>query len=197
MKFFVNSITTTRFIYTLILPFLQIRISNFAFIINLVILFLTDTIDGFLARKFKVQTFYGSVMDTIADKTLSIVLLVILAEHIKILSVVLLCEIAIALLNSFEMVRRKRTKAIKIGKIKMWFLATIIVLGYLNYFGFVVIEVINAVCIATIVMQVITFVSYIKYLEEQKGNLREKPKIQSFKDIKYILFDTDFYLNSI
>ena len=119
MKIFVNLITTLRFVYTLILPILQLKISNTAFIVNLVILFLTDTVDGFLARKFRVQTFYGSLMDTIADKTLSIVLLIILANHINILYVVLLCEILIALLNSFEMVRRKRTKSIIIGKIKM------------------------------------------------------------------------------
>ena len=35
MKIFVNLITTIRFIYTIILPILQIRISNTAFIINL------------------------------------------------------------------------------------------------------------------------------------------------------------------
>ncbi len=197
MKIFVNLITTSRFIYTLILPILQMRISNRAFIINLIILFLTDTIDGLLARRFRVQTFYGSLMDTIADKTLSVVLLVILTEHIQILSVVLLAEILIALLNSFEMLRRKRTKSIIIGKIKMWFLAITIVAGYLKYFNIVSIEIVNVLCIITIVIQIVTFVSYIKYLESQKNNLREKPKIKSIKDLKYILFDTDFYLNSI
>ncbi len=197
MKIFVNLITTTRFIYTLILPILQLKISNTAFIINLVVLFLTDTIDGFLARKFNVQTFYGSIMDTIADKTLSIVLLIILANYINILYVVLLCEILIALLNSFEMARRKRTKSILIGKVKMWFLAITIVFCYLYYFRIITIEVINSLCIITVVMQVLTFVSYVKYLESQKDNLREKPKIKSMKDLKYILFNTDFYLKSI
>lgn len=197
MKIFVNLITTTRFIYTLILPILQLKISNTAFIINLVILFLTDTIDGFLARKCNVQTFYGSIMDTIADKTLSIVLLIILANHINILYVVLLCEILIALLNSFEMARRKRTKSILIGKVKMWFLATTIVCCYLHYFRIITAEVVDWLCIITIVMQISTFVSYVKYLEEQKDNLRDKPNLKSMKDLKYILFDTDFYLKSI
>lgn len=197
MKIFVNLITTTRFIYTLILPVLQLRISNMAFIINLIILFLTDTIDGFLARKFNVQTFYGSIMDTIADKTLSIVLLIILANHINILYVVLLCEILIALLNSFEMVRRKRTKSILIGKIKMWFLAITIIACYLYCFRIITIEVIDVLCIVTVVMQISTFISYVQYLESQKDNLREKPKLKSIKDLKYILFNTDFYLKSI
>lgn len=197
MKVFVNLITTIRFIYTIILPVLQMKISNTAFIINLVILFLTDTIDGFLARKFNVQTFYGSLMDTIADKTLSIVLLIILANHINLLYVVLLCEILIALLNSVEMVRRKRTKSLIVGKVKMWFLAVTIVSGYLHYFNVITIEIMNMLCIATVTMQIVTFVSYIKYLESQKENLREKPKLKTTKDLKYILFDTDFYLNSI
>lgn len=197
MKIFVNLITTFRFIYTLILPILQLTISNTAFIVNLVVLFLTDTIDGFLARKFCVQTFYGSIMDTIADKTLSIVLLVILAHNINILYVVLLCEILIALLNSIEMIRRKRTKSIIIGKIKMWFLAITILCGYLNYFRLISIELIDSLCLITVAIQIMTFVSYVKYLESQKDNLREKLELKSINDLKYILFDTDFYLNSI
>ena len=197
MKIFVNLITTLRFVYTLILPILQLKISNTAFIVNLVILFLTDTIDGFLARKFRVQTFYGSLMDTIADKTLSIVLLIILANHINILYVVLLCEILIALLNSFEMVRRKRTKSIIIGKIKMWFLAITIISGYLHYFNVIELQIVNYLCLITVAIQIVTYVSYVKYLESQKDNLREKPELKTAKDLKYILFNTDFYLNSI
>lgn len=197
MKIFVNLITTCRFLYTIILPFLQIRISNTAFIVNLIVLFLTDTVDGFLARKFRVQTFYGSLMDTIADKMLSIVLLIILMSHNHLLAVLLAGEILIALLNSFEMARRKRTKSIMIGKVKMWILAITIVAGYLNYFNVISLEIVNILCAITVVSQVLTFLSYIKYLEMQEHELRDKPKIKSFKDLKYVLFDTDFYLNSI
>ena len=56
MKVLVNLITTLRFVYTLLLPLIKAKVSRNAFIINIVVLFLTDTIDGFLARKFKVQT---------------------------------------------------------------------------------------------------------------------------------------------
>lgn len=197
MKIFVNLITTCRFLYTIILPFLQMRISNTAFIVNLIVLFLTDTVDGFLARKFRVQTFYGSLMDTIADKMLSMVLLIILMSHNHLLAVLLAGEILIALLNSFEMARRKRTKSIMIGKVKMWILAITIVAGYLNYFNVISLETVNILCAITVVSQILTFLSYIKYLEMQEHELRDKPKIKSFKDLKYVLFDTDFYLNSI
>lgn len=197
MKIFVNLITTCRFLYTIILPFLQMRISNTAFIVNLIVLFLTDTVDGFLARKFRVQTFYGSLMDTIADKMLSMVLLIILMSYNHLLAVLLAGEILIALLNSFEMARRKRTKSIMIGKVKMWILAITIVAGYLNYFNVISLETVNILCAITVVSQILTFLSYIKYLEMQEHELRDKPKIKSFKDLKYVLFDTDFYLNSI
>lgn len=197
MKIFVNLITTCRFLYTIILPFLQMYISNTAFIINLIVLFLTDTVDGFLARKFRVQTFYGSIMDTIADKMLCIVLLVILMNHNHLLAILLAGEILIALLNSFEMARRKRTKSIMTGKVKMWILAITIVAGYLNYFNVISLEIVNVLCVITIFAQILTFLCYVKYLELQEHELREKPKIESSKDLKYILFDTDFYLNSI
>ena len=44
---------------------------------------ITDFIDGKLARKYKVQTIYGSNMDTIADKALSIGLIILLLQKNK------------------------------------------------------------------------------------------------------------------
>lgn len=40
---------------------------------------ITDLVDGYLARKWKLQTVAGSVIDPMADKTLMIVLTVTLA----------------------------------------------------------------------------------------------------------------------
>lgn len=53
MKIFVNIITTIRFTYALFLPILKNKISEVAFVINIAILFLTDSIDGILASKWK------------------------------------------------------------------------------------------------------------------------------------------------
>lgn len=79
----------------------------------------------------------------------------------------------------------------------MWFLAITIIGCYLYCFRIITIELVNILCIITVVMQISTFISYVKYLETQKDNLREKPKLKSIKDLKYILFNTDFYLKSI
>lgn len=106
MKIFVNLITTLRFVYTIFLPILKVKLDKEVFIVNIVILFLTDTIDGFLARKLKVQTLFGSIMDTIADKTLTIILLVILLDSMKMLSLILILEILIAFTNCIGMKMR-------------------------------------------------------------------------------------------
>ena len=39
--------------------------------------FLTDFIDGFLARKLHVQSFFGSLLDALSDKAFGIVCLVL------------------------------------------------------------------------------------------------------------------------
>jgi phosphatidylglycerophosphate synthase len=107
MKVFVNLITTTRFIYTLFLPLIQANVSSETFIVNIVVLFLSDTLDGFLARKFKVQSLFGSIMDTVADKALTILLLISLLSKLKMLTSVLILEILIALINCIGMAMRK------------------------------------------------------------------------------------------
>jgi phosphatidylglycerophosphate synthase len=107
MKILVNLITTMRFGYTLFLPLLKTKVAKDVFIVNIIILFLTDTLDGFLARKFKVQSLFGSLMDTIADKALTIILLVLLLSELRMLTGVLVLEILISLVNCIGMIMRK------------------------------------------------------------------------------------------
>ena len=196
MKILVNLMTTIRFVYTLILPILKLKISQTAFVINIIILFLTDSWDGLLARKYKVQTLYGSVMDTVADKTLSIILLsILLMDRMGILSVVLLCEIIISIPNILGMATGKKTKSSIIGKIKMWLLSITIVLSYLNYFNIVNYNIVIVSSVITITMQLFAIYGYIKNLIIQKEIKQERKKIENIADLKYILFDTDYYMS--
>lgn len=197
MKIFVNVITTLRFLYTIILPFLQVKISNLAFIVNLIVLFLTDTIDGFLARKFKVQSMFGSIMDTVADKMLSVVLLFILVKEYNILAIILMCEVMIGFLNVIGMAFNKKTKSSKIGKLKMWLLAISIVLSYMSYFNIVEYNVVYIFSIITIILQTITFACYVQYLNDPKNSITEKHKVHNLKDLLYVLFDTEYYLSVV
>ena len=198
MKRFVNIITTFRFVYTLFLPVLKMKISRMAFIINIICLFLTDTIDGFLARKCKVQTLYGALMDTIADKALCIVLLILLAEKIDVISILIIFEIIIAIINTIAMIRGKKTKSTMTGKVKMCVLSTTIALNYLYCFG-VFERTLAATSIGiTILTQIITVINYIKFtLNSPKMEEKTIFEVRNIKDLKYVLFDTEYYLNSL
>ncbi len=197
MKIFVNLITTFRFGFTLILPILKTKISNVFFIINIIALFLTDSIDGILARKFKVQTLYGSMMDTVADKTLSIVLLLMLVKKVDILSIVLLCEILIAIINIVGMAIGKKTQSSLLGKAKMWVLSITIVLSYMNLFNIIDYSIVIFSSVITIIMQIFVTMDYIKSLIKQKGVVNKKQPIKNIQELRYILFDTKYYISTI
>lgn len=193
MKIFVNSITTFRFLYTLFLPILRDKVSGTFFIINIVLLFLTDSIDGTLARKYNVQTIYGSGMDTIADKTLSIVLLFMLSEKIPILSFVLILEVIIFLISISAIFCNKKIKVGLCGKIKMWFLAATIVLSYMNYFGIINYSIVLGIGLLTIILQLLTMFDYIIGILIKSENKLDVPKIKNLKELTNILFDTEYY----
>ena len=67
IKIFVNTLTVFRCIFTSAMPFLIDKVSNITFLIIIAALFFTDCLDGFISRTCKVQTLFGSMMDTIAD----------------------------------------------------------------------------------------------------------------------------------
>ena len=196
MKILVNSITTIRFIYTLFLPLLVNNISSTAFIINIGLLFSTDAIDGFLARKFKVQTLYGSIMDTIADKTLSMILLIILINRMNIVSIMLILELAIAIINTISYIKGKRPESSILGKIKMWLISMTIMLGYLCHFDIINNSLVIAGTIITTTTQILVAVDYIKKTIKQKKRAKTIYDVKTLKEFKYMLFDTDYYMNT-
>lgn len=197
MKIFVNLITTMRFIYTLALPVLKVKVSKLAFIVNIGILFITDSIDGILARKFKVQTLYGSMIDTIADKSLCIMLLILLVGNLKILTSVLVGEVIIATINIVATIRGKKTKSSMMGKTKMWLISITIVLSYMYYFNVCNYHIWATSLILTIAMQIATIINYIIRISKQENNTSPIYKTKSWEELKYILFDSDYYLNTL
>lgn len=193
IKIFVNFITTFRLIYTFFLLLLIHKVSNPVFMIHVIVLFLTDAVDGFLARKFHVQTIYGSVMDTVADKVLCITLLLLLIPSIPSISFILLGEICISFINVIGKSKGKETKSSYIGKIKMWLLAITILLGFMYIFQFMENKFIFVGISITFIMQVITFIGYIHDLKKQKNKNIKKLSIKNRKECIYILFSTDYY----
>ena len=196
MKILVNSITTIRFVYTLLLPLLVNNISSTIFIINIALLFSTDAIDGFLARKYKVQTLYGSMMDTIADKTLSVILLIILINKTNIVSIMLILELAIALINTIAYIKGKKPESSIFGKIKMWLISMTIMLGYLCHFDIINNSLVIAGTIITTTTQILVAIDYIKKMIKQKVKNKPVYAAKNLKEFKYMLFDTDYYMNT-
>ena len=61
MKIFVNILTIIRLIATFVLPIIWKSFSPLWILIFVICILLTDFLDGFLARKFKVSTLLGSI----------------------------------------------------------------------------------------------------------------------------------------
>lgn len=197
MKILVNLITTFRFLYALILPVIKAKVSNLAFIVNIVVLLLSDSLDGILARKYKIQTLYGAIMDTLADKALGIILATILINDINLVIFVIINEILILLINGVALLFKKKTKASILGKIKMWGLSISIVLGYMHYFYSIDLKIVNFSLIITIVLQIVTIINYCVSLIKQKSDYKTFKDAKENKNLKYLLFDTDYYMNNI
>ena len=195
VKIFVNLLTLSRIFFSIALIFIGNVLSSFEFLIFVALFFLTDQIDGFFARKYRVQTLFGAIMDTLADKILCITLLTFLIEvgdKVKFGLLLLIGEILILLINTVATFLGRKTMVSMTGKIKMWLLSVSIVIGYLVKFNYIDISLFSISSSITFVVQLFVAISYFKYIIGQKT----VKKVNDFKlDIKN-LFNTDYYLKN-
>ena len=97
---FVNTITLIRLIGALLLPFIYHKYGASIVSLSIIIIFLTDAIDGFLARKLNVSTFFGSMLDGLSDKLLNVISFVILGLEYDIMLTPLILEISNGINNT-------------------------------------------------------------------------------------------------
>lgn len=193
-KIIVNLITTLRFILSLLLIYLFSKITPQAFLISVVILYFSDFLDGFFARSWHVETFYGSFLDTIADKTLNITLIVPLIKNIPWFIFILILELGIMFVNIYGKLKGKKVSTKYIGKIKMWFVAISILLGYIHLFWHLnSIFAIISIGI-TVIFQILTMIDYVLYFKKQK-EVTQYFKFKNKKEFMKALFDTEYYLS--
>ena len=114
----VNLITLSRLIGALLMPLIYFKqgIESLGFLI--IILFLTDMIDGKLSRLLKVETFLGGLLDAVSDKLFAFVLLAILTYYYPSMLIVLTLEFSIFVLNTLTFKDNKNIKSSKMGKVK-------------------------------------------------------------------------------
>jgi CDP-diacylglycerol--glycerol-3-phosphate 3-phosphatidyltransferase len=131
-----------------------------------VIASITDFLDGYLARKYKLVSDFGKVMDAIADKILINGLLIVLATDGYIYPVVpVIIILRDTIVNTLKMIAGEKDKAvgaIKTGKFKTAFLMiglTLKLFGNLP-FGLINIAVDDFFIITATVLSVVSGVEY-------------------------------------
>lgn len=217
---FVNILTGLRIFGAIaLIPIFYIMGST---ITSLLFLFIisTDWIDGFLARKLRVSTFFGALLDGLSDKLFGIISLFLLCNTIPSLWIALFLELAILSVGIFKLLIGKSVKSSLVGKAKMWVLAAGIFIGlitsdytsFIKFYSSLNLPIIsinsiniirNSISLLIIISEVLTLVSYLisNNKEAKKTNLLQlkerlinlKNNIESQNEILKKLFDTTFY----
>ena len=127
----VNLFTIIRLIGAFCLPFIYYNHGVSETAVFIIILFLTDAIDGLLARTLKASTFFGSAMDALSDKLLNGISFIILGLEYNIMIAPLAIEIAI-LYTAYSTYRYGgNVKSTIIGKIKTVILDIFVILSFI------------------------------------------------------------------
>ena len=100
----VNSITLIRFIGFFTLPFIYFYYDAGICAIVTLCLFLTDFIDGFLARRLHASTLLGAFLDALCDKLLNIMSIILIGITYESMLFPLIIEASI-LYTSYETFR--------------------------------------------------------------------------------------------
>ncbi len=209
--FVVNLITSIRLLGAFVLPFIYYCKGPVIVSICVLLIFSTDAIDGKLARHWKVETFFGSLLDSLCDKLFSIVSLSILSYIRVIMIVPLLLELAIMAVNTIAYKDNKNIQSSKLGKRKTILLALTIAFSFallasplyidllpITLQGiFVTYDSITLYVLAGMIigMQLLVLTDYSKkaFNKEYIKTLKKK-KIISFDKLKMYLFDHEFYV---
>lgn len=210
----VNFITMIRLIGAIILPIIYVKYGASICAIWTIVLFATDAIDGFLARKLKISTFFGSAMDGISDKLLNAISFIILGLQYNIMIPPLILEIAImsTLYSTYRF--GGNIQSSKTGKIKTVILDVCVILSFtlmslpaLNIDNSIINHLIHYTntyivllgCIITIA-SIVTLIDYNKKNKNTRNNkklthIKYQHRIKkNMKEVLSDLFDTDYYI---
>ena len=161
-----NLLTLSRFFSPFVLLPLYYSNKVVLFVIMIVIFSLTDTFDGYFARKYSKPSLFGRYLDAVVDKIFAATLLIPLLQE-SLYIIIFLLEALITGVNIYAFCKHLNPKTKYIGKIKTVFLFTLICLLYLRKFIYYNDIYLNIVVIITISLQIITFISYVLVLTKK------------------------------
>lgn len=221
MLVFVNLLTMVRIIGVFMIVPIFFTYGGVSAAILSVACYLTDCIDGFLARKYHVATFFGSMFDGVADKLFSCSNLIILFKVTSYSIISIIFEIAIVLVQLVKFQKNVNIQSSKLGKIKTIIMSITVILIYLitdikklSFLGDKFINYIVSInpdtlyCILFIplyIFQILTLYSYLKFLktynfkEEHhapKVDIKLKPKTSiknRFANFCTLWLNNEFY----
>lgn len=189
----VNALTLSRIVGAIVLFPIYYHYGKITIGVILTILFLTDWVDGYLARKFHVSTFFGSIADSVCDKVMAIATAILLCFINKYMIACVVLELLIFLVNTFILTQKGNIKSSYIGKCKMWVLSICTILGF--FFSKSSNNKLNLIIAApAIIAQFITLIDYLLKMKNVHVHFdAKKPKYKSGKEIGHMLFDPKFY----
>lgn len=182
-----NLLTSTRLIAApfFIIP-AALHKSLFWLIIFVTAFSLTDALDGYVARKYKLVSELGKDLDAICDKVFALSLLISASIFKPVLVWNILAEVIIAIINIREKITDRKPKSLYVGKIKTWVLYPLLGLSFVDYITDVE-EIFNVFMGATICMQMLTITFYlvkyenntdekemVEYIEKEQKNVKKE-----------------------
>lgn len=213
-KIFVNILTVSRLIGALLVPFVFVNSDIHIMMILLVILFMTDFMDGKLSRLWKVQTVGGSLLDPLGDKVLAISCILSMSYEHRTLLLIIILEMLIILVNIYRSIHGEKVTTSYVGKFKTWVLSVTLVFGAINIFyptllndflGFFKIHTTNffvssglvsSLIVLTIASELATIIVYIlESMRNRETKKRKKGKLKPIKEVLSRLFDETKFEN--
>ncbi len=215
----INLLTLIRIIGTIILIPVYRKMGGFVVGLVSLICYLTDSVDGILARKFHASTFFGALFDGVADKLFTIINFVVLFLITPYALIPIIFEILIIIVQFIKYKKNMNVQSNIIGKAKVWVLAICVVATFMASdianISFLSMNFRNSILaledsklyfwllFPATVMEIITFISYIlesflpnKEILTTKELNREKEELKSqnmWENFKYIWLNPEYY----
>ena len=176
-----NLLTFSRALGAPVISFLFLKGYLRIGIISTLFLFLTDAIDGKLARKWEVESKFGADLDAFCDKIMFLGLSIPLLMSNPIVLINFISEGIISLINVVGRINGLNTKTVFSGKVKTWFLSFMLGMGYLvKFFKFPTFA-LNLMVGLTFISQGVAVFDYIKEYKIMKKEKNEKINVVSTK----------------
>lgn len=132
--------------------------------------FTTDALDGFLARKWHVESDLGAKIDAVADKLMLASFLIPLLLNNPLIIINLILEGLISLTNVIRKTSGGKPRTVQIGRIKMVCISFFTIMSYLITSLSIPLIIYNSIFALTTVLQVFTLNEYIKEAKLEKSN---------------------------